>query len=487
MLGALFRIPALSWANWFGLAALIAIIASRKPGAAFWCAWLAGAGFFISCTSWLASTIERFSPYSLPTAIVMLVGYALLAGLQFGVFGYLAARLRPTVGMMIYPLAWVAGELLWPSIFPWRIGCTQFQWITLIQITELTGVYGISFLLLWCAALTYETVARLAKREAISPLKTHLIVFAGTIGAALSFGWWRTSDVASYLAQQPTVTVALVQPGERPWLKQCRRLSRAIEEQVDLICWPESAVPAAFSLTHADLKSPQPGASAAAIRRPYADPQCHLLFGASSRLPESDDSHHLYVSALLADPQEQIVGRYHKRSLVPFGEYIPGERWFPSLHRFSAFGVRYAPGPSDEPLVIPNVAKLGVLICYEDIVAAMARASVRRGADILVNVTNDFWFGQSSALRLHLQLAAFRAVENKRFLLRSTTTGATAVVSPTGRIIAQAPFAESVTLIAKVQPVELQTFYARFGNVFAWACCLVLLVVAFRRRRPKKS
>ena len=446
---------------------------------------MAGEGFFLTCTAGLASTIERFSPYSLPTAILMFVGYALLAGLQFGVFGYLAARLRPTVGMMVYPLAWVACELLWPSIFPWHFGCTQFQWITLIQITELTGVYGISFLIMWCAALTYETAARLYKREAIAPLKVHLIVFAGTIAAALSFGWWRTRVVASYLARQPTVCVALVQPGERPWLKQCTRLSRALEEQVDLICWPESAVPAAFSLTHADLKSPRPGA--AQFRRPYADPRCHLLFGASSHLPESDDSRHLYVSALLADPQEQIVGRYHKRSLVPFGEYIPGERWFPSLHGFAAFGVRYAPGPSDEPLVIPNVAKLGVLICYEDIVAAMARASVRRGADILVNLTNDFWFGQSSALRLHLQLAAFRAVENKRFLLRSTTTGATAVVSPTGKIIAQAPYGEPATLIAKVQPVDLQTFYARFGNLFAWACCLALLVVAVCRTRPKKS
>jgi len=138
-------------------------------------------------------------------------------------------------------------------------------------------------------------------------------------------------------------------------------------------------------------------------------------------------------------------------------------------------------------LIAPGVARIGVLICYEDIVAGMARASVRRGADLLVNLTNDFWFGQSPALRQHLQLAAFRAVENKRYLLRSTTTGATAVITPTGRIIEQAPFGAPHVLLATVHTVELTTFYTRWGNVFAWACCAAVVIISVRHRRTRKS
>jgi apolipoprotein N-acyltransferase len=112
---------------------------------------------------------------------------------------------------------------------------------------------------------------------------------------------------------------------------------------------------------------------------------------------------------------------------------------------------------------------------------------VRRGADLLVNLTNDFWFGQSPALRQHLHLAVFRAVENKRYLLRSTTTGATAVIAPTGKIIEQAPFGDPHALLATVHTADLTTFYTQWGNVFAWACCAAVVIVSVRHYLARRS
>jgi apolipoprotein N-acyltransferase len=162
---------------------------------------------------------------------------------------------------------------------------------------------------------------------------------------------------------------------------------------------------------------------------------------------------------------------------------MPGERWYPALHRFSPFPDPYLPGNSHDPLVVPGLAKLGVLICYEDIVGKLARHSTAAGAEVLINLTNDSWFGESLALEQHLRIALFRAVENKRYLLRSTTTGATAVISPTGEIVAQAPMGEPFVLTTTVQPMDLRTFYTQFGDVFGWSCVTAVLFLGWRSRR----
>ena len=490
--GGLIAVPFLSstfwWLPWLATLALIATVSRRTARAALGHGWLAGIGFYLTATYWLPATIERFSDYAGWLSILMFVGYCTLVGVQFALFGYLSAKLRRAGSLLIYPVVWVAIELLWPSIFPWQYGSTQFQRLTLIQVTELTGVYGISFLLIWFGALAHMAIERWGADRPPAHFRAHIAAFIATVALVLCFGWWRTNDVADYLAERAPMRVALIQPGQLQhdtlpvWWHRCRQLSQTIDEPVDLICWPESAVGRAYHIQETDLKPPpdaQPGSREAF--RPYREPQSHLLFGASSWATTASGEKFFYVSALLSDKQERIIDRYHKRSLVPFGEYIPGEKWFPSLRRFSPWPVHFVPGPSGDPVIAPDLARIGVLICYEDIVASMARESVLRGADLLVNLTNDFWFGQSPALRQHLQLAVFRAVENKRYLLRSTTTGATAVIAPTGRIIAQAPFGDPHALLATIHTAELTTFYTQWGNVFAWACCAAVVIISVRR------
>ena len=328
--GGLIAVPFLSsafwWLSWLAAIALIATVSRRTARAALRHGWLAGIGFYFTATYWLPATIERFSSYAGWLSVLMFIGYCALVGVQFALFGYLSAKLRHAGSLLIYPLMWVAVELLWPSIFPWQFGSTQFGRLTLIQITELTGVYGISFLLIWFGALAHLAFERVRTGRSPAHFKAHIAPFVLTVALVLCFGWWRTNNVEDYIAGRAPMQVALIQPGQVQfdtlpiWWHRCRQLSQAIEEPVDLICWPESAVGRAYHVDETDLKPP-PDANPGSIEafRPYPEPQSHWLFGASSWATTASGEKFYYVSALLSDQQERIIDRYHKRSLVPFG------------------------------------------------------------------------------------------------------------------------------------------------------------------------
>lgn len=486
LLAVPFLFPALSWTAWLSSAALVAVCRRRTAAAALRHGWCAGIGFYGCAVYWIPGTIRQFAPAYASFAGWMFLAYCAMAGLQVGVFAYGAAKLQRSAPILIYPTTWVALELVWPQLFPWHFGATQFQWITLIQIAEITGAYGVSFLLMWLGAIIWHFVDLLRKRQGPSAALRPVIVLTIALAAVLCFGWQRRQAVQRRLSERPAIRVALVQPKDQPWSKTCEKLSRNVEEEVDLFCWPESAMGGVYPLEQNSLKSTA-SSSGRRTGRPYPEPNGFLLFGAASINTGPSGEKVYHVNAMLADLEENIIGRYHKRSLVPFGEYIPGEQWFPTLHRFSPFRDRYLPGKTHEPLLVPGIAKLGVLICYEDIVGRLARLSTRAGADVLVNITNDFWFGNSRALEQHLRVALFRAVENKRYLLRSTTTGATAVISPTGEIMAQAPIGTPFVITATVHPMDIKTFYTQWGDVFGWGCVAAVFILGWRSRKMKSS
>ncbi|MCH8913512.1 MAG: hypothetical protein IIA33_08105, partial [Planctomycetes bacterium] len=238
--GVLTAIPFLSsafwWLSWLAAIALIAVVSRRTARAAFGHGWLAGIGFYATATYWLPATIERFSSYAEWLSVLMFVGYCALVGVQFALFGYLSAKLHHVGSLLIYPIVWVAIELLWPSIFPWQYGSTQFQRLTLIQITEVCGVYGISFLLIWFGALARMVFESMRAGRPPTRFVAHVTAFSATVTLVLCFGWWRTNSVADYLAGRTPMRVALIQPGQIEhdkipvWSRRCRPLSQAIDE-----------------------------------------------------------------------------------------------------------------------------------------------------------------------------------------------------------------------------------------------------------------
>jgi len=197
-----------------------------------------------------------------------------------------------------------------------------------------------------------------------------------------------------------------------------------------------------------------------------------LLFGAITYegRPGHDGEIDYYNTALLAAPDGEVLGRYDKNHLLPFGEYIPFADWFPFLKRWLPEAGDYMPGRTVEVFDFDSM-RIGLLICYEDIIPGFVRKLAEKGPNVLVNITNDAWFGHTSEPYQHLQLATFRAIENRLFLLRSTNTGVSAVVDPVGRVVQHTSLDDAEVITADIAVLPGGTPYQQFGDLFAWACC----------------
>jgi apolipoprotein N-acyltransferase len=486
---------------WFAALALLVFSRARRPRSALlWC-WLLGLVGHIVAFYWVPGTIQRFSTLPGWLAEMAFMAGCSIGALQFGAFGAVACwlRLRGRARPWVVAAVWASFELVWPTVFPWRLGQTQIEWTAMVQIAELTGVYGIGFLMMWLVEaalqLAEQQAARRgaadAGRNAMNPgegdprpgLRVEPWVAAGVAVAALGFGLWRERDLQARIAASPPLRVGLVQCADElsQRASNLRRLSQEIGDQVDLLCWPESSL---GSLKYEPRQLP-------AAMRPYSGRRCYLVAGCSVKPDDKTDDRWLN-SAILIDPEEHVVGRYDKRTLIPFGEYVPGETWFPALHGLTVFPQRYRGGVSAEPLRMagagegqPDRARLGVLICYEDVLAGLARSSTAAGADLLVNLTNDRWFGDSHALPQHQQLARFRSIENRRYLLRCTMTGSTSIIDPLGRVVEQAPGQLPVAIVETVTTLGLRTVYTACGDVFGWSCVAVMgVAVLTAKKKP---
>jgi len=215
-----------------------------------------------------------------------------------------------------------------------------------------------------------------------------------------------------------------------------------------------------------------------------------LLMGAITYRdrPGFDSESEYFNTALLVAPDGEVLGRYDKNYLLIFGEYLPFSDWFPFLKTWLPEAGDYRAGETVEVFELDGV-RIGLMICYEDIIPSFTRRLADKDPHILVNVTNDAWFGKTSEPYQHLQLATFRAIENRRFLLRSTNTGITAVVDPAGRILQHTSLEEAEVLTADIAVMTGDTLYRQLGDVFAWGCCVLSLLglVATRLRRGKKA
>jgi apolipoprotein N-acyltransferase len=362
------------------------------------------------------------------------------------------------------------------------LGYSQQALLPFAQLASLAAVYGVSFLV--CA------VSALLARAAVAPharaRRTALAAAALVVGAAWGWGTWQ---MGRPVAETGRVTVGLVQGGVRQedkWVpeyasanvgRHLRLTERAADAGARLVVWPESAVPFLFD------ENP---ALAALLRDVVRRRGVYLFFGNDDRerLPEGS---RIYVGAKLLDPSGELAARYHKIRLVPFGEYVPLQPLFTLGGRFVAKLVQevsdFTPGTEAVTGAVDGRG-IGGFICYEAIFPGLVRRFAAGGAEILVNVTNDAWYGTTSAPHQHLAMAAFRAIENRRYLVRAANTGITGVVDPRGRVLEPTRLFDTTVLVREVPFVAETTFYTRHGNVFAQAAAamaLALLAATFRR------
>ena len=263
---------------------------------------------------------------------------------------------------------------------------------------------------------------------------------------------------------------------EKPWRFTRGSTLKVAQEKPDLILWPETATPFFFQ----DAKEYQPLVLDIPINT-----KAFLLFGSPSYKIEKGKVNH-YNSAYLASPSGQIIGKYDKIHLVPFGEYVPLSELLSFIGSLGEGIGDFKSGQEIFNFSLPQ-GKFGALICFEIIFPDLCRRFVKQGADFLVTITNDAWFGRTSAPYQHFSIAAFRAVENRVFVARAANTGITGLIGPTGKILKQGAIFTEETMTGTIHLMKEKTFYTHYGDVFAWVCSgfsvLLLSIAIFRRTK----
>lgn len=385
-------------------------------------------------------------------------------------------------------LAAVVVEAVMPGVFPWKLGYSQLAWPLVVQSADLLGPEGPTFTLFAAAGSLVFVGGLLPLRRAVaaSPLAIAAVV---VMLANLGYGWWATERETARVAAAPSLRLAVVQvdPDRAAAVEMLRSLSRRAcgdTRQPDLVCWPEcSGGSYEEGLTSFADEAAVFRRSREPLRglRPWPDPACPLLFGGRIYRGYRERPERIYQAALLLDERESLVGSYHKRHLMPFGEYVPFADVIPELRLSFPVTVPYDQG--GEPEVIAcGPARIGSLLCYEDMVPAAAASLVERSANLLVSLIHGAAFTNPLTLLQHRLLAQQRAIELRRCLVRCSSTGETCVIEPTGRISRRLPLGVEGILRADVPLLEGTTVAARLGSAFPVACGLGLGGVAVSRR-----
>ncbi len=435
-----------------------------------------------------------FGGFSAVVAATLYLPIVAWMGLQFGLFAALLAWMGPLRLGLAAPLAFVSLEFLFPSLFPWRLANSQYRVPVLLQTGELAGPFLLSFAIVWAntgvLGLARIVTGRLRGRpeaNASHALRTTVVPPLLLLAALLAFGSWRLNAVRAARSRAPVLRVGIVQgnvsiehKSDRAFFRRnldtYRAASRAVADAVDLLIWPETVVQHEIDVVYTRLTGdddPLPGVSRA------------LLFGGLALDRGPFTRRRVYNSAFLRGADGRVLGRYDKRILVPFGEYMPlGER-FPSLRALSPATSNFSAGSEPAVLALDSRARVGALICYEDVIPAPARAAVGRGATLLVNLTNDAWYGDTAEPIQHQALAAWRAVETRRDLVRATNTGLTSLVGATGENLGELATFSVDTLVTEVRLLGGSTIYDAVGDLFAWGVVLTTLAAALGRRRKR--
>jgi apolipoprotein N-acyltransferase len=479
---------------WVALAPLLMALAHATPAEGARLGYLTGATSAMGVLYWTALVVVQFGGLSLPVGVVVMTLLCLAFALFPLLFGAVTAFWLRAFGpgaLFLAPLAWAATELLRAHTFfqfPWcLLGYSQHDNPAAIQIASVTAVYGVSAAVaLASACLAYAALVPMRRAAAFGAFLVLLLALHG-------YGAW---VMGRPVPESDRLRVGLVQAGivqEDKWKPElasqniARHLElteRAAAEGARLVVWPESAVP--FYYDH----SP---AVAELLRERVRRLGIFLFFGNDDRELQTTGEDRVYVGAKMLSPQGELVMRYHKMRLVPFGEYVPMQKVLTLGGRVTAKLVEqvadFTPG---REAVVGEAAghRLGGFICYESVFPHLIRRFTAGGAELLVNVTNDAWYGRTSAPYQHLAMTRFRAVENGRYLVRAANTGISAVVDPRGRLVASTALFDRTVLVSDVPLVRGETFYARHGDVFAWAAlgaslALTASLLAYGRRRTR--
>jgi apolipoprotein N-acyltransferase len=481
--GSLFAAPFLSPAlfplAWISLVPLFwAIGRTQAPRRAFFFGWLTGLSANLIGFHWIPYTIAVFGGFSYGVSAIGFFIYAAYGGLAFAIFSVFVRKCGFGPFYLFPAIFWVAIEFWFPQLFPWRLANSQSSFLPFIQSADIVGPYGSSLIIAWGNAIIAGFLTETNSRTAGPRLAA--VGFGTALLAVLSYGHLRTATVAGQMKKAPTLSVAAIQGNidvGQKWdpdrwndnLKVYRELSHA--PGAALLIWPETAVEVWLPESAAHVP-PE-------IVPPLSPERSFFIFGVRSFRGEPlTPTFRAFNSAFLADKSGRILDRYHKQALLAFGEYIPFVTLLSKLPGAPALGEGFSPGEGPETLDLSAGVRIAPLICYEDLMPDLARRFVaEKKANLLVNLTNDAWYGRSAAPWQHARLAQWRAIETRRSLVRATNTGVTTVINARGEILETLPIFSRGVLKKEVELLETETLYVRFGDWFAWGATLAALAI----------
>jgi apolipoprotein N-acyltransferase len=491
LLALSFPQPGLSILAWVALVPLLAATRDKPFSDTFKLSFVAGFVAYIGIFYWLNIVMTTYGKLPLAASfcltLLMAAYLALYVALSAG-----AARLAVIAGFPLsaaLPFFWVTFEYIrafFLTGFPWAtLGYTQFRTLPLIQTADITGVYGISFLIIFANVVLFD-IATWVKQSGKSryPFVSSSIL-ALLLTLSLGYGFTRLNRPES----GRLVKVALAQgniPQDIKWnpafqeetISIYERLSRSVaDKKVDLVVWPESSLP--FFFQEETLNSLRISALAKELTT--------SLVVSSPAREIRGGKERLLNSAFLLAADGSVTGRADKVHLVPFGEYVPMQNLLPFVNKLVHGIGDFSPGAETTPLATPY-GKIGILVCFEGIFPEISREYVRKGAVMLVNITNDAWFGRSSAPYQHLSMTVFRAIENRVPLVRAANTGISTIIDSNGHILRMTGLFTEEIISGEVRTGDAATFYNKLGDVFAWICiivsCGVAVLVARRTNKP---
>jgi len=445
---------------------------------------------------WIYDTMYEYGHVPPPGAVGILILYSLVLGLYFGFFGFLIALSRKafrtnTAPLLLAPFFWAAIELAASRItsVPWdQLGYSQVDNFLLTHLAPVTGVYGISFVLI--AGNVLFAAALLARS-----LHMHVRIGVGACLFAIllqlgSFTPPKPSPTSAYAVMlQPNLDVGV----DNIWLgPEWDENVSWIMEQSQRTCTPAYA---GMPTADAKLLTPECGKNVpppGLIAWPEApssfisdDPRTIAMMRTVATTAHAPmivgmfghDATGTYNSGVVTAPDGSSLGRYDKIHLVPFGEYIPYRNVFFFAHKLTQQIVDLQRG-KDRKVFRTDGHTFGIFICYESVFAGEIRLFARNGAQVFVNISDDGWYGDTSAPWQHLNMARMRAIENRRWIVRDTNNGVTTSIDPYGRVTLSAPRHMQTSLVARYGYNDELTFYTRFGDLFAMLCGIITLAAA---------
>lgn len=468
--------------SFVALVPLIVALRGQRPRRAAGLGWMAGFTMTMTGFYWLMEMLKVFSGFPIPLCLLFMAILCAYQGGRIALCGWLYARAerRGWPAPVVFALAFVTSELVFPLLFPWYYGATVHNAPILMQTADLGGPYLVGLVL--CAvnlALAELVLSRLEKRA----LDRRVLIAGGaTLAAALLYGAVRIYGVDARARDAQAIKVGIIQGNQslfhrKNGLQIHLDRTRELKKQgADLVVWSEGGSATVQRESDKEIET-QKRLQTSTLGVPTVAGT--LLMKPTKPQPT------LFNTALMVDASGAIVGRYDKEYLLAFGEYIPFGDTFPILYQWSPNSSRFSPGTSFDPLPMGD-HRISALICYEDILPGFVNKMVKHAnPDLLVNLTNDAWFGDSTEPWIHFALSKLRAVEHRRYLVRSTNSGVSGIIDPVGRVILHGKTFAEESLLGEARFMRSTTGYEILGDYPWYLAGLAIAMMAFRPRFQK--